>query len=421
MRNFLNDIRYALRGLHKQPGFTAVIVVTLALGIGSTSAIFSVVNGVLLKPLPYPEPDRLVRIWDASGRFGLTEPEYIAFRQSSGPLSSLAISVPWQVDLTAEGWEPERLPMAFVSSEFLSTLRVAPAIGRDFTRQDMDPNADPVTILTDGLWRRRFGGEPQIVGRTITLNDRAVRVVGILPPEFEYPGAATALLLPYFLNESSPNTSDRFLVAVGRLLPGVTPEQARIALEEMNERYRERAERLYGKYNNTETFHVVPLRDELVGAARRALWLLLAAAGFVLLIACGNIGGMLVVRGETRMRDMAIRRALGAGWGQLVRQLLTESLLLAALGGVAGILLATWGTELLTAVAAASVPRLDEISVDARVLAFGTVLVLLVGVAAGALPAFRLGSGLEARLRAGGERAGAGIGRSRLRRALVTS
>jgi len=387
------DIGTALRGLRRAPGFALVALATLALGIGGNVAVFSVVRSVLLRPLPYPEPGQLIQIWtDHRARSGRTEPEWLSpseyfdYRDGNTTFAGITIWGGWGPNLTGSG-DPELLNGAAVTWNFLKVLGIQPSSGRDFTAADDDAGAPPVVILTDGLWRRRFGGDPAIVGQPIQLNGEPWTVAGILPADFR-PPFPLQIIRPY----RRPATSRCLrgcivLRAIGRMKPGVTFEQADADLQTIQAR----AARDFPEEEAKVKAWLVPLQEQLTGPVRTALVALLGAVGFVLLLACVNLAGLLVVRGGARAREFAVRASLGAGRRRIVRQLVTESLVLASLGGAVGFLAGWGGARLLAALIPPNVRLVVDIKPDLVVVAFTVGIAVIAGLLFGLLPALQAG------------------------------
>ncbi len=414
LETFFADLRYAARRLRRSPGFTAVAVVTLALGIGATTAIFSVIHPILLEPLPYPGARRIAVIWEVArdgsridGTFGM----YRALSRRARSLDSIAVVKRWRPALSG-GDEPERLEGQRVSAAYFRVLGVAPALGRGFQPSEDRMGGPDVVILGDAFWRRRFAGDPSILGRPVTLDDTPYVVVGVMPPGFENVLAPDAQLwAPLQYDMSQGRAWGHHLHTLARLRAGVGREPARRELDAIGEAVL--AELRPETYGSEVRFQVASLHDEVTRPVRPALLAVLGAVVLVLLIAAVNVTNLLLARGARRRGELALRAALGAGHRRLLRQLLTESLLLAALGGAAGLGLAVAGVHALTAFAPPGLPRLDAVRVDGVVLVFGVVLTTLVGLGCGLAPARQAARSdphrylEEDRLRAGGGRRGA--------------
>ncbi len=412
------------RGAHARsaPLFTGIAVATLALGIGANTAIFSFVQGVLLAPLPYPEPERLVTVWENHTARGGPEQEWTGlaaledWQAESRAFAGLAGFSGWQPNLTGAG-EAERLPGLQVSDEYFQVLGIEPARGRAFAPAEGRSGAPRVVILTHELWRRRFGGDPRLLGGTIALNGEPHTVVGILAPGAEAPIGTTAeVFRPLRFDPAEPDYGNYYLRVIGRLREGLGAAAARDDMARVLTRI---AERQPAAYRGVDAL-VLPLLDTVVGPAKRALLVLLAAVGLVLLIACANVAHLLLVRASARGREMAIRTALGAGRGQIVRQLLTESLLLAGAGGALGLLLGVWSIGLLRSLAPAEAPRLDGVGVDLPVFAFTLAVSVAAGLLFGLAPALQAARpDLVRSFKEGSRAAGSGRATRRLRGALV--
>ncbi|MCI0486763.1 MAG: ABC transporter permease [Blastocatellia bacterium] len=395
MQTLLQDLRYGARMLLKKPGFTAVAVLTLALGIGANSAIFSVVNAVLLRPLPYPDSERIVRLWQtlpAHGleRLSLSAPEFVDYRDRSRSFSSLAVYASQGLNLTGAG-EAERVTCTYVTRGFFSVLDVRPFRGRNFYVEEDAPDNDLVVILSHALWQNRFGGDESILGQAVTLNGRSHTVIGIMPAAFQFPNQDTEIWKPMAFSAddySEDSRGSHYLRAVARLKPGVSLEQARSEVASIARQLQHEHPTNYEEGSGWSA-GAASLHEEAVGDVRLTLLVLLGAVGFVLLIACANVANLLLARATSRQRELAIRSALGAGRWRIVRQLMTESLTLALLGGCLGILLALWGNDMLRALSPADFPRLDEIGVDARLIAFTFLVSLLTSLLFGVVPALQ--------------------------------
>jgi predicted permease len=414
MRGLVQDLRYALRTLRKSPGFTFIVVLTLALGIGANTAIFSMVRGVLLRPLPYRDPGQLVFLRQPATRAGVLNaqfsvPELTDYRAQSRALSGIVEYHSMPFILLGRG-EPRRVQTGVVSANFFDLLGVTPALGRTFRPGEDAIGAEPVLVLSYGFWKTQLGGDASIVGKTFTMNDHVHTVIGVLPPIPQYPGENDIYMpssaCPFRSSEQMINGRQmRMLTLFGRLAPGVTASQAQTELDAV-------AKRLHteypGDYHQDQGFGIVatPLQAQLTAQARPTLLLLLGTAAFVLLIACATVANLSLARLVRREREMALRAALGADRGRLVRQLLAEGLLLAGAGAVAGLALAWAGLGLLTTFAARFTPRSGEIALDAPVLLFGLGLGVFTGLLFGLLPALPTRVGLAAALKDGGATTG---------------
>jgi putative ABC transport system permease protein len=416
MENLAQDLRYGARQLRKNPGFTAVAVLTLALGIGANTAIFSVVNAVLLRPLPFAEANRLVWLggWVGNDKEqGVTPADFLDYREQSQSFALLAASVSdtVSVNLTGDG-EPERLKGALVTANYLDVFGVNPTLGRTFRSEEDQDGNDRVVVLSHGLWVRRFGADQAIINKQVTLDGRNYTVVGVMPPQFQYPlGAELWRPFGFPASAESPFRSRQFhfLRPLAKLKPGVTLAQAQTEVEIIARRL----QALYPKTNANQSLFLMPLQERIVGNIRLTLLILLGAVGCVLLIACANVANLLLARAATRQREIALRTALGASRGRVVRQLLTESATLALLGGIGGALLAKWGVGLLVALSR-NLPRADEIGINASVLAFTLVVSLLTGLLFGLVPAWQTAQvNLTQALKEGGRGAGGGAQRHR--------
>jgi predicted permease len=424
MDTLLQDLRYAVRQLIKHPAFTATAVLTLALGIGANSAIFSVVESVLLRSLPYHDPDRLVMLWEdhsqeSAPRSPFAPANYTDLQAQTGSFESLGAIYPYStVNLTGVG-EPEQLRLLRVSADLFPTLGVTARLGRTLLPADDRPGGPNVVVLTDGFWRSRFGADTGAVGRSVTLGGEPYTIVGVMPPGFALPTWSGDLIVPLGLDErTSQLRAVRFLSLVGRLKPGVS-------LPRLNAELATIAGRIAAAHPETNTgvgITVLPVQQAVVGDVRPVLMVLLGAVAFVLLIACANVANLLLARAAGRGREMAVRAALGAARGRLVRQLLTESLLLAAAGAAGGLLLAGWGIGWLHRLSALDVPRIADVAIRWPVVAFATGAAILTGVAMGLIPALHaVGRQLAEALREGSRTAAGGHARRRARSALLVS
>ena len=428
METLWQDVKYGVRMLAKSPGFTAVAVLTLALGIGANTAIFSVVNAVLMRGMPFPEPERLVTLWQSYPQRGLnpwwlSQANFAAYRDHNRSFERLAAYSRAGVNLTGDG-EPERLQIANITWDFFEVLRVPPALGRGFRPEEDAPGRNTVCILSYGLWQRRFGGDPQVLGKKILIDQVPMEVVGVMPQGFAFPSAEIQLWRPVGLDPT--RKFGFFLRGIARLKPGVQPAAAEAETTAIL-RAGAQADANFGGSNapappdaDLKTV-VTPLRDAVTQTIRKPLLVVLGAVGLVLLIACANVANLLLARATSRGREISVRFALGATPARVARQLLTESLLLSALGGIGGVFLAWWGVGLLGQLPVEGVPRLSEASVDGKVLLFTASVVLLTGLLFGLAPVARLRAlGVQAGLREG-MRGGTARSSRRMNGALVAA
>jgi putative ABC transport system permease protein len=386
--NVSRDIRHALRMILRAPGFSLVAILTFAVGIGVNTAVFNVVNGVLLRPLPYPDADRITMIWVDNRRQGIAEditsyPAYIDWKTQSTSYAHMAGYTPAAFSLTGSG-EPERLTGAQATASFFDVMGIPPAMGRVFTVEHETPGKDSVVVLSHGLWQRRFGGAGDVLGRTITLNGRPREVIGVMPATLRWPDRAE-LWVPLAPAQQLRESRNSFwLPVIGRLKPDVAVEQARTEMRTIGDR-------LETAYPETKGYgiNVVGMQQQLVGNIERPLLVLLASVGFVLLIACANLANLMLGRTAARRRELAIRTALGARRGILIRQIITEAFVLAFAGGVAGVLLAYWATRFFVTLGGASIPRQEAIVIDVRVLLFAVAVAACSALLAGLLPALQ--------------------------------
>ncbi len=392
IRQIAQDIRYAVRILVRTPSFTFVVVLTLALGIAANTAIFSVVNGVLLRDLPFPDSDRIVTLWenntvDGLDRDDVSPANFLDWRDRQQSFDALAFANPYSLDYLADG-EPVTFRAALVSQGFFDVLGASPLHGRTFTPDEYEAGKSNVVILSHALWQRRFGGDPGVVGRTLTLDDEPMTVVGVMKPDFRLHlfEEDEDMWGPQAITESlKTQRKATYLKVLGRLKPNVTVEQARADMDRI-------AGNLSAEYPATNSgigVTSITLPEHLKGTWRLALLILLGAVGFVLLIACTNVANLLLARGADREREFAIRAAIGAGRSRLLRQLLTESLLIALVGCGAGIFLARWCIHLIVAFNPGDIPRIEQVQLDGPTLVFVTVVGLVTAVLFGIAPALR--------------------------------
>lgn len=387
--DLVRDLRHGVRALRSRPGFTVVAALTLALGIGSSTAVFSVLSTVIFEPLPFPEPDRLVTIWTPqAGHQGvpMSAPDYHDYRRSTRAFSAWGAYTEGRVNLT-EGDAPERLSSVRCTAGLMEALGVGAARGRLFTQADEGDPGSRLVVLSDRLWRRRFAANPRLIGETIRLNREPYSVVGVLPPEFRFPGWVSLEDIDLYpllvVPRDEAARGNQYLRCIGRLREGATVRQAE---EELN-LIASRLAKAYPEANDRRVASVVPVRDIVLGDSGRLLWILMGAVGLVLLIACSNVAGLLLARNTARGGELAIRAALGAARGRLIRQMLAEGCLLACLGGVAGLALAWWGVRVLRGVIPSALPRVAELHVNGTVLGFAVVVTLATGIGFGLLPA----------------------------------
>ena len=416
------DVRFALRTFRHAPSFTAVAVLTIALGIGATAAIFSVVNAVILKPLPYPDAERIVMVWMDNRRLKVKEdyhsyPNLADLKSQNRSLTYLAPFYESGFNLTGTGAEPQRVSGGLLPAEVFAALGVRPVLGAFYTAANEQDGNDLVVVLGNGLWRDRFGSRADVLGQQIELNGRKRTVVAVMPPKFAFPSEESQIWVPLVIPQDARTSRSSFAFpAIGRLKPGVSLAQARADLATVAKRLEDQypTNRDYGAY-------VVPLPEQVVGPTlRTALWIMLGAVAAVLLIACANVANLLLSRAAVREREVTVRMALGASKGRLVRQLLSESLVLSAIGGAVGVFLAWAGLRVLRSMAPTDLPRMDGVSVDTTVLLVTAAVTMLTGLLFGLVPAAQSSrTSLSETMREGGRGATSGRGGQRLRRAIV--
>jgi predicted permease len=420
MGNLAQDLRFALRSLARRPGFAVVAVMTLALGIGANTAIFSVVNGVLLSSLPYPDPSGLITIDEApndpGGRPGsMSAPDIFDIESEAPSLSSLVGVNNPSMTLTGLG-DPQVVTVTRLTKGLLATFQLTPRLGRDIRADEFGPDAPSIIVLGYGFWQSRFGGSPDMLGRAVTLNGVDYEVVGVAPEGFAYPSTAE-LWTPRRMDlEGCGRGCSTMRPAVGRLAAGATVESVQAEVDALALTL----ESAYPETNTGKRFLVRSLQDRVVGGVARGLWLILGSVGIVLVIACANVANLLLVRAATRTGEVAVRRALGASRGRLITQVMVESGVIAVLGGLSGLALAGLGVQLLPLFSAGGIPRIDEISIDGPVLLFTLGSVVLVTVLFGLAPAFALArTSLRTGIGSGATRGGEGRGSGRARGILL--
>ena len=426
MGELLQDLRFALRVLIKSPGFTIVAVLALALGIGANTAVFSVINAVLLRPLPYGDPDQLVRVGQvlASAQSGLptsgggptSAGNFVDWQHQNSVFEGMAAFVGSAFNVTGDD-EPERVIGYRVTPNLFDVLKVKPSLGRTFSADDARPDSEPVIVASQGYWRSHFGSDPNALRRLIKIDGTQYRLIGVMPAEFNF-GRDSQIWVPLLFSPSNLSERGAFtLETVARLKPGVTVPQA---TSNMNTVFRHIQEQF--PMGESSTVSVIPLKDQVVGNFRKTLYILLGAVSCVLLVACANVANLLLARAAERVREIAVRTAMGASRGRLIRQMLTESVLLGICGGGLGLLLAFWCLSLMVKLSPGNIPRMDALTIDTRVLAFTLGISILTGAIFGLMPALQLSStDLFRPLKEGGVQSSSERHRHHVRNALVIS
>jgi predicted permease len=425
LENAARDLRHGLRLLRRSPGFATIAVVTIALGIGATSAIFSVINAVALKPLPYPAPERLLYITTQFPKLGfdkfwVSPPEYLELRERAKSYTDIAAYVESAVNVS-QGTRPERVNAVYVTGNMFDVLGVRPKLGTPFTPEQDRPNSEPVVVLSDAIWRRTFGSDPSIVGKQVDIQGRKQTVVGIAPPGLDLHDIHPQVWLPLGLDPTNRRQrGSHYLYLIGRLKPDVSAGRAESELRTLVHQWGMLNPGTHVPNDSTHRMQLAPLQTEVVGNVRRALWVLQGAVILVLLIACANVANLLLVRAEGRHKEFAIRSALGAGRGRILRQFTAEGMVLTTVGAIFGLAIAHWGLKVLLAANPASIPRAAEIAIDPRVVLFTLVVAVLTATIFGLAPLLHLGEDAVATsIKEGGTRSTQSAARHRVRRSLV--
>jgi putative ABC transport system permease protein len=417
LAHLLNDMRYACRQMAKAPGFTLVAVLTLAFGIGASSAVFSIVNAAMLRPLPFPKHERLVMVYEVLPRFGLfavAPANFLDWRAQNTSFEGIAAYATGYETLVGAD-AAERISRATVSWDFFDVLGVQPALGRTFRAEEDLPQRTDVVVLSHGMWQRRFGGDPQILGRSITFSGVPASVIGIMPPDVVFPSRTIEFWRPLGLNPAEGNRGGHFLATIARLKDGVSLEQANAEMLGIAARLAQQ----YPDSNRDESIDVSTLRDRIVGSARPMLYILLAAVGLLVLIACANVANLLLVRASVRAKEIAIRAAMGAGRRRIVGQMLAEGIVLGGAGGLLGVLLAYLAVSPLRMLGQGNIPRAADIALDWRVLAFAVAVTVITAILFSLAPAWHAARGGLGAVVKAGSRSSAGAGSLRVRYTLL--
>lgn len=433
---FLRPVRYAWRSLRRTPVFTTTAVLTLAIGVGAATAIFAVVDGILLRPLPYGHPEQLVGAWNDLPPLSLTHTEqtsatYFTFKRYARSISGIAAYDNGSANVAdpAGNSEPQRLSTGFISADLIPLLEVSPRIGRSFTAEEDLPNGAPVVIISEGLWRSRFGADPRVIGRMLQVSGVSREIVGVMPKKFRFPSADTELWLPLALDPNNPFPGGFNYNAVARLRPGVSMADAQREFRSVLPRVVEVSPMMAPGVTTQMLLDqakpepvLTPMRDDVVGGIAGTLWIVAATAGLLLLVACANVANLVLVRADGRQRELAVRAAIGAGRSHVLAHFFTESAVLAGIAGVLGLLVAALGIHALVSAGPAELPRLAEVRIDGTVVLFTLVITALLAVACSIIPAFRFGRAeLATTLREGGRGGTSGRSRHRVRGALVAA
>ena len=428
----LQDLKYGVRLLKRSPGFAALAILTIGLGIGANSAIFSVINGVVRRPLAYPQSERLMYVTSQFSqqnfqKFWISPPEYLDYKEHTRAFSEIAAYTTGAMNVS-EGDSPERVNAAFVTANMFKVLGVQPELGRAFSAEQDLPNTDPVVVIAHELWERTFGSDPAIIGKRVQIQGRPRTIVGVMPAGYDLHDSKAQLWAPLGLDPNNrQNRGSHFLYVVGRLAPGVTEGQAKSELQSFLKQWGTWAGPGPGPggfnhvpNDSTHRMQMEPLRDEVVGNVKRALWVLQGAVALVLLIACANVANLLLARAEARHKEFAVRSALGASRSRILRQFISEGLVLSTLGAILGLAIAFWGLKVLLAANPQSIPRASEITLDPWVVGFTVLVALITGLIFGLAPLLHMSDkSVTIAIKEGGARTTATAGRNQVRRALV--